>query len=85
MAEGVVTGILGTTAKVAPKRPGFYNHVICVYTENYLDMDDVKRVREGLRQLGFTKKLQYKPDVFTYCGVYAKNQWGIPPTRYSEW
>jgi len=85
VAEGVTSGLLGIAAKVAPKNPGHYNHVICVYTKNYLDVDDVKRVREGLRRVGFTKKLKYKPDAFTYCDVYAKNKWGIPASRYSEW
>lgn len=85
VAEGVTSGILGIAAKVAPKTPGNDLHVTCVYTKNYLDMDDVKRVRQGLRSLGFTKQLKYKPDAFTYCGVYAKNKWKMPASCYSEW
>jgi len=84
VAEGVTSGLLGIGAKVSPQIPDHYNHVICVYTKNYLDVDDVKRVREGLRSVGFTKMLKYKADAFTCCDVYTNNKWGILPSRYSD-
>jgi len=83
VAEGVTSGILGTLADVSTKNQDNDGHVICVFTKNYLDVDDVKRVREGLRSLGFTKQLKYKPDAFTECGVFAKNKWRIPASCYS--
>jgi hypothetical protein len=84
VAEGVTSGILGIVADVSTKPDDSGMHVICVFTKNYLDMDDVKRVRQGLRSLGFTKKLKYKPNAFTSCGVFAKNKWKIPASCYSE-
>ena len=44
--------------------------LICVYTSDWRDQEDVMRVREALRQLGFTNKLYYKTDDDTYAGVY---------------
>ena len=49
-------------------RPG--KHVICVYTDDANDRDDVLRVREELRLLGFTAKLPYKADRVTLEGRY---------------
>ncbi|KDQ16414.1 hypothetical protein BOTBODRAFT_106952 [Botryobasidium botryosum FD-172 SS1] len=75
-------GTLGTAAKVSP-RNGNENHVICVYTANYMDNADVDRVRVGLQRLGVKKTITYKPDIYTCCRVYKGNAWGISPVRYS--
>jgi len=68
-------GRLGGSAKVATARPNPNainpnQHVICVYTYDIEDEDDVTRVREELRQLGFTRKIPYKTDDATYAGKY---------------
>jgi hypothetical protein len=44
--------------------------LICVYTYSADDLDDVRRVRQRLRGLGFTKKLPYKTDAATRAGKY---------------
>jgi len=49
-------------------------HVICVYTENYLDKQDVMRVREILTEIGVGSKLSYKPDIYTVLGIYSDNK-----------
>ena len=36
--------------------------LICVYTYNFEDLDDVRRVRLRLRELGYIKKIPYKTD-----------------------
>lgn len=58
------------TAKTNPHATEKEKHVICVYTPNYLFRDDVRQCRLLLKQLGFEAKLYYKPDVFTYRGMY---------------
>ena len=50
---------LGFGCKVTSNN-GRSSHVICVYTYDYTDEDDVFRVRQALRELGFTEKLGYK-------------------------
>jgi len=64
---------LGSSSKVSTKR-GWLNqgmpqdYVICVHTPDYKDKDDVDRVRNRLRELGFTQKLGYKTDRATEIG-----------------
>jgi hypothetical protein len=71
----VKQGRLGHLAKVATARPNPNGrkpnkHVICVYTDDAEDREDVLRVREELRQLGFIAPISYKPDVTTMEGKY---------------
>ena len=69
-------GLLGICAKTAtakenPIAQSSAAKVICVYTYDAADEDDVIRVRERLRQIGFTKKLHYKTNEATLAGKYA--------------
>ncbi len=71
-----ILGTLGVAAKVATamKSPLSANQrvkLICVYTFNAADLNDVRRVRQRLRELGFTKKLPYKTDAATQAGIYT--------------
>ena len=45
--------------------------MICVYTYDYHDYDDIFRIREALRQLGYDDPLCYKADHDTVHGRYA--------------
>lgn len=83
ICQATVEGKLGHYAKVAP-RGGGHTHTICVYSIDFTDEKDVYRVRQVLNDLGFTGKLSYKPDVYTYCGIYGNNQWKINPNIYSK-
>lgn len=86
IAPSTLRGELGVDAKVstASEIPADGKHVICVYTRNYLDLEDVKRVRDKLRELGFTQRLYYKPDMYTYLKIYRNTFPGIRASRYSE-
>jgi hypothetical protein len=75
--EATEDGKLGGSSKVATMRPNPNSKnprvkVICVYTYDWADEPDVHRVREALRDLGFTNKLSYKGDDDTYAGKYAQ-------------
>lgn len=83
IAKAVFSGELGTSAKASTARQRQKRHVICVYTQNYLDLDDVKRVREKLREIGFAKTLCYKPDIYTYLNIYSGTT-TLTPCRYRE-
>lgn len=68
-------GKLGQASKVAtakdnPLAGGSTNKVICVYTYDWTDKEDVMRIREELRQLGITNKIPYKADEDTLSGKY---------------
>ena len=81
----VEAGNLGIAAKIAtewgrindPAGP-WRNHVVCVYTADWRDEADVHRVAKRLRDIGAVKKmlLTYKPDIFTYGGIYEGNSPG---------
>ncbi|MFX1295275.1 MAG: putative phosphothreonine lyase domain-containing protein [Promethearchaeota archaeon] len=73
----IENGELGRSAKVSTARPNPNaqdpeKHVICVYTYNSDDVEDVRRIRQRLRELGITQKIPYKTDKATLEGKYAK-------------
>jgi hypothetical protein len=68
-------GLLGGSSKVATAKPNpnastQSKKVICVYTYDVTDKDDVMRVREELRKLGIVQKIPYKTDNATLKGQY---------------
>mmetsp|Transcript_34801 Transcript_34801/g.44390 ORF Transcript_34801/g.44390 Transcript_34801/m.44390 type:complete len:223 (+) Transcript_34801:79-747(+) len=75
---------LGDCVKVNPKNHPSRSHLICVYTNDFTDEEDVFRVRSALRNLGFRNRLNYKPDIYTHLGIYQNNQWGLKPSFYSS-
>ncbi len=44
--------------------------MIGLYTYDWTDENDVKRIREGLGKLGITNKIPYKADEDTLKGKY---------------
>jgi hypothetical protein len=84
--EATEAGKLGGDAKVSTARPNQHavdpaRGVICVYTYDSEDEDDVMRVRGELRRLGFVNKIPYKTDDATLSGKY-RNQGGRNISRY---
>lgn len=57
-------------------------HLICVYNHNFLDKKEVFDAESSIRNVYPRGKLTYKPDIFTYLGIYRKNQWKIKPTLH---
>jgi hypothetical protein len=79
VAAATERGELGIGAKVStllnnllsPHGEGKDLHVICVYTADCRDADDVNRVLVALRGLGFSQRLSYKEDGATFSNVYG--------------
>lgn len=74
--KALKSGKLGCGAKVATARPhprakSPDERVLCIYTRDWQDVEDVFRVREGLRELGVTWKIPYKTDADTLAGRYS--------------
>jgi hypothetical protein len=82
IASATHAGKLGDFTKVSPRDDSLNSHLICVFTRDYTDRNDVDKVRNGLRQLGVKGPIGYKPDVYTHCAVYKGNSWGIVPSLY---
>lgn len=73
------------SAKVSPRDPrGDSRHIICVYNQNFTDEEQVVRLDEVIRAAGVKCVLQYKPDVYSYLGIYRNNRWKICPTIYES-
>lgn len=76
---------LGISAKVSTAKPNPDSRdsrkVIYVYTKDWADEADVMRVREKLREIGFTDRIGYKRNIETFAGEYAKK--GKRVTYYS--
>lgn len=75
--KAVEEGKLGSDAKVATAKPNPNatkpsKRVICVYTYDYTDEEDVRRIREELRKLGIASRIPYKTDEDTLSGKYQK-------------
>lgn len=73
-------GLLGPYAKVSTMRKSKNAHspdikVICVFTENYRDIEDVMRIRNQLREMGFTQELKYKTDAATLKDNYGPDSY----------
>ncbi|KAI1371020.1 DUF1917-domain-containing protein [Hypoxylon crocopeplum] len=88
IAKATANNELGIAAKVAPRSTDDRrtDRLICVYTADFTDTKDVRRVAERLRQLGLVqakgKPLYYKPDVYTYLGIAHGNKWEIRASIY---
>ncbi|XP_063293734.1 UPF0696 protein C11orf68 homolog [Pelobates fuscus] len=82
IATAVVDGHL-SVAKVSPFQPDT-KHVICVYTQDFTDEESIMQTDAVIRSSGIKCLLAYKPDIYTYLGIYRKNQWNICPTIYES-
>lgn len=88
VAEATAEGKLGITSKAATPSPTEPLNLICVYTYDFTDMDDVRRVLEGLVDLGLCRKggkpLFYKCDGYTYLGIKSGNEYKLRASLYSS-
>jgi len=66
--ERTLEGSLGPASKIRNPELGRETLVICVYTQDCWDVEDVMRVRGELRNLGYTQTLSYKPNYETLAG-----------------
>lgn len=74
-----------SSAKVSPFDPtGESRQVICAYNQNFTDESEVVRLDSVIRATGVKCLLSYKPDVYTYLGIYRNNRWKLCPTIYES-
>ncbi|KAJ5967723.1 hypothetical protein N7501_003971 [Penicillium viridicatum] len=81
-------GELGDVAKVATGDGGGESRLICVYTDDFGDVEDVKRVVSKLVDIGLVGKgprsVYYKSDAFTHLEISSKNEYGLKASMYSS-
>ncbi|ODM16192.1 hypothetical protein SI65_08191 [Aspergillus cristatus] len=90
VVEATVSGELGHAAKVSAN-PGECNRedqAIMIYTRDYEDTDDIRRVLEKLIELGLVKDdkrpIYYKADAYTYLRIFADNLYGLRASLFSS-
>ncbi|XP_031440895.1 UPF0696 protein C11orf68 homolog isoform X1 [Clupea harengus] len=84
VARAVLEGKI-SMAKVSPRDPKpDSKHIICVYNQSFAEEDQVMRLDAVIRATGVKCGLSYKPDVYTYLGIYRNNCWKICPTIYES-
>ncbi len=73
--DATAHGELGISAKVSTSKPNPDARdgmkVIYIYTADWRDEAEVMRVRERLRELGFTDRIGYKRNIETFRGEYS--------------
>ncbi|KAF4771811.1 hypothetical protein N7455_008116 [Penicillium solitum] len=81
-------GELGDVVKVATDDGGGESRLICVYTDDFGDVEDVKRVVSKLVDIGLVGKgprsVYYKSDAFTHLEINSKNEYGLKASMYSS-
>lgn len=98
VVRATVEGRLGIAAKIATRPDKALNstRVICVYTKDFEDQDDVKRVLLELVRLklapaipgplpkgaNVSGQIWYKPECYTYLELMSGNEHKIKPTLY---
>ena len=93
VATATAEGELGQAAKVATDdgSGSAGSRLICVYTEDFSDKEDVARVLRRLDGMGLVKGrgpmgeergIYYKADAFTQLGIDSKNEWGLKASLF---
>jgi len=92
VVEDVIDNRLGTSAKVATggsdRDPNV--RLICVYTRDFSDTKDVRRVLERLVEMGLVKSdgdsrgIYYKYDAYTHLGIESGNEWQLKASLYGS-
>jgi len=101
IAQATWDGKLGVAAKVATKPDGqeacerAAQRLICIYTYDFSDEDDVKRVLLSMRELGLldnrgddhpeaARAIYYKCDAYTYLDIGSGNEFKLRASMYSS-
>ncbi|RVX74781.1 hypothetical protein B0A52_01058 [Exophiala mesophila] len=102
VAHATWDGKLGVSAKVATDGAGSAGsgpqtqRLICIYTHDFSDQDDVRRVVQNMKTLGLlrdegsnggfmgTKTIYYKCDAYTHLDIDRGNEFKLKPSMYSS-
>lgn len=81
-------GKLGSTAKVATDDGSGGARLICVYTDDFGDTEDVKRVLRGLADKELvnmeSRPIYYKCDAYTHLDIKSNNDYGLKASMFSS-
>jgi uncharacterized membrane protein len=91
VAEATADGQLGPTSKVGTWEDEITamtkGTLICVFTRDFSDLADVKRVLGSLHDLGIANKgvtIYYKCDAYTHLSIMSGNSYKLQPSLWSS-
>lgn len=85
VARATSAGELGTGAKVATARDDRKSRLICVYTYDFSDKNDVKRVWRKLNELKLVEQgIFYKCDAYTHLDIMNDNEYKLKASMYGS-
>jgi len=89
IVRSTVLNELGIAAKVAPDNGDDRSpRLICIYTIDFTDIEDVTKVLRKLKDLGLVetkgRPIYYKCDAYTHLDIKSGNEWGIKASLYSS-
>lgn len=89
VAEATAAGKLGPTSKVGTWEPDNLTQgtLICVYTYDFSDLADLKRVLRTLIENGITRqdaRTYYKCDAYTHLNIMSDNPYKLRASLYSS-
>ena len=92
VVTATVDGKLGSAAKVATgdEDDGKSERLICVYTEDFSNIQDVKRVLKELKRLKLVsgaadgRSIYYKCDAYTYLEIFSANEYKLKASMYNS-
>ncbi|KAK2613118.1 hypothetical protein N8I77_000047 [Diaporthe amygdali] len=84
VAHATASGELGIAAKISPREEPDRHRLVCVYTRDFNDTDDVARVLKRLKELDLVRQKQicYKTDAFAHLGINQDNNLGLDAGQY---
>ena len=95
VCEAVINNRLGNMAKIAAMaNVGSRSLLICIYTADFSDVREVRRVVEELVSMGFVSPssgtpslfgtIYYKCDAYTHLGIDSNNQYHLKASIYNS-
>jgi len=89
VAEATADNRLGIGAKISTGLDDDRKErLICVYTKDFSDMDDIRRVLQTLVDMDLVPEdgrgLYYKCDAYTHLEINSGNEYGLAASLYSS-
>lgn len=89
VAEATADNRLGIGAKISTGLDDDRKErLICIYTKDFSDMDDIRRVLQTLVDMDLVpddgRGIYYKCDAYTYLDINSGNEYGLAASLYSS-
>jgi hypothetical protein len=86
VALATIENKLGVGAKIATSGD---TRLICIYTRDFSDEEDVRRVVQEIEKMGLLlantdRSIYYKCDAYTHLGIGSQNEYGLQASLYAS-